>query len=225
MKLKYRKIILFCFLFTLIILNSCIFEEFKFENVRLKDEWEIEVISPLFFGTWNLNDLLLEKYDLPQNNNDIKYNVLFPGDSVKQITEKSLLQNTSVIDSFNFYIDGEDYLKNAALIFEVENEIPLDFVLQIRFYNKSKISDAGATFSPKLFSSAEIQNGILQTILTKDTLVFNNNQLEVFKESDRVEFTTRFLLPDAENKSEQLFAQSEIKFSISVKGLINREYD
>ena len=225
MKLKYRKIIGFCFFILLISLHSCIYEEFKFENVRLKDEWEIEVISPLFFGTWNLNDLLLEKYDLPQNNNDKKYEVLFPGDSVKLIAENSLLQNTSVIDSFNFYIDGEDYLKNAALIFEVENGTSLDFILQIRFYNKSKTNDAGALFSPKIFSSAEIQNGIIQSINTKDTLIFTNEQLEVFKESDRVEFNTKFLLPKSGEIIEHLFAQSEIKFSISVKGLINREYD
>ena len=222
-----RKIIFLSVSFwgVLLILNSCIIEEFGMTEARLSNDWRMQVAAPVFYGNWTLNQLLLEKYSTIPYAGEEQVAVSFSDDSVKNIPSRILFEPTTVIDSFNFYIDGEDYLKSAQMIFEVENGCPLPFVLQLRFYNQKKLENSGATISPKPFTEAMVDQREIVSVSSRDTVVFSDNQLEIFKESDRAEFTAFFLKDGYSLIPDTLSANSNISFSIVLTGVLDREYD
>lgn len=208
-----RRNLVFVFLVLAFILNSCIYKEFRFNNANLKDDWQLNVISPVFYGNWNLYDLLSGKANSAQGSPFITFET--ETGATFNISESILFEPTVVIDSFNFYIDGDDYVKSAALVFEVDNQTQLDFYLRLRFFDKLKTSDPGFVAQPSVFFAKQT---------TSDTLFLSKQQIDVFKDADRVQFSTFFGI--AENGiSGSVKTNSEIRFSVLFIGKLNREYD
>lgn len=208
-----RRKLSFIILILVFILNSCIYEEYRINKTHLADDWKMEIITPLFYGNWSLYHLLLEKeFSGPQ---DAYLSFITEKDSIYNISESSLREMTSVIDSFNFYIDGDDYLESAAIVIEVENDTKLDFYLQLRFYEKISMVEPDFTIHSAPFFS----NGT-----SKDSIPLSQEQIEIFKAADRVEFSVSFSIPE-KGISEPVNTDAEINFSILLIGKLNRKYE
>ena len=194
-------------------LNSCIYDEFRTGNTHLADDWKMEVIAPLFYGNWGLFHLLLEKeFSGPE---DAYISFVTEKDSIFNISESSLAEMTSVIDSFNFYIDGDDYLESAAMVFEVENNTALDFNLQLRFYEKISMAEPDFILQTTPFFS---------NATGKDSIRLSGEQINIFKVADRVEFSVSFNIPE-NGVSEPVSTNAKINFSILLIGKLNRKYE
>ncbi len=215
----------YSFLFVLVIVfHSCKTDEFKFGDITIKDDWAIDVVSPLFVGNgMEFKDFVFDwKKKVP--NSPAPFTVLeYSADKYKTIPTDLIFSPSAVIDSFPFYIQGKYSLTAVKLIFTVSNGCPFPLNLQMQFFDKANPNNLGPEIQPAAFTAANF--GVFPVIpeISSDSIILNSAQLLSFNNSDRVKFTSWYDRTDFINQNDTILATYPIDVSIVLIGVVQGE--
>lgn len=216
-----------CFLLTILIVtsNSCIIDEFKFNDIKLKDDWEMEVVIPLLTGQFEFKDLVYDWSDgIPAINNQ-STSLLFSNKSTLEIPTQLLFEPAIIIDSLIFLINGDDYLEKAAFKYIVNNGSPLPLNIKMHFFDSASPNKKGPEFLPPSFGEGTITENSVTPLSTTQNLELNSEQLLSFKRSNRIEISTWFSTGNSGISLDSLSAHYPIHLSIVLTGTMQNEYE
>ena len=225
MKISIRNILaLFYIIIFVFLSNSCILDEFKFDEIHLKDEWKIEVIAPLFYGNLSFKDLVHDWKNIDIKEGEKVVTLQF-SDELTKIPLRYIYEPVMIIKGFNFLIEGQNYLNEVEFVYTVSNGSPFPLNFQMNFYDKNNLSEIGPAIVPPSFTPGSFQNGAVLPVETVASLKLNTEQLMSIKKSNRINFTTWFEEPENKLNTDTLWANYPIKITIVFKGVLDSEYD
>ena len=209
---------------TIFILQGCILKEFNFKENKLDTNWDLQLLFPLFYGDLEFKDFIYDwKSPITVNPADPTVELEFKADSVITIPKQIIHEPATIIDGFNFLIEGDNYLSQAALKYTVTNGSPYPMFLQLRFFDKNSSADQSPAILPPAFAAATTANGVLNPKKTEYTLPLTADQLESFKIANRVEFVSWFEEVPGFNP-DTLSAHYPIQLSIVLSGVAHDYY-
>jgi hypothetical protein len=221
MKIYSNKyVFLIFFLFTVLLFQSCKTDEFKFGEITIKEDWGIEIITPLFLGKeMEFRDFIYDwKKQIP--NSSGPFTVLdFSNYADKTIPTELIFTPSAVIDSFPFYIQGSYRLSKVNLEFTVINSCPFPLNLQLEFFGKNNPNKLGPAIVAGPFKEADFS---VSPSLSSTTLLIplDSLQLHSFNNSDRVKFTSWFEPTDFINHNDTISAHYPVEVSIVLIGVV-----
>ncbi len=213
------------FLFLLIsVFHSCKTDEFKFGEISIKEDWAIDVVSPLFVGNgMEFRDFVYDwKKKIP--NSPAPFTVLeYSNGKYKTIPTQLIFSPSAVIDSFPFYIQGKYSLTAVELVFTVSNGCPFPLNLQMQFFDKENPNNLGPVIWPAPFNAANfgISPVIPETI--RHSVMLDSLQLLSFNNSDRMKFMSWYDRNNFINQNDTISANYPIDISIVLVGVVQRE--
>jgi len=216
---KYQYFVFLCV--TVFLFQSCKTDEFKFSEITIKEEWAIDVISPLFNGKgMEFRDFVYDwKKQIP--NSSGPFTVLdysnFPD---KTIPTDLIFKPSVVIDSFPFYIQGDYRLSKVELIFTVSNNCPFPLNLQMQFFERVNRNILGPAIIAGPFKEADFSEFPVETVTSSQSIVLDSMQLESFNNSDRMKFTSWFDPTDFINQNDTISAHYPVDVSIVLIGVV-----
>lgn len=216
---------LLIFVFTLLIFQSCILKEFKGDKVHLKEDWDLEMMAPLFHGQFTFDELISSWDTLIVVNNEPVSILKFTPDSNITIPTYIIFEPSVIIEGFNFLIDGDDYIYSADLIYTVKNSSPFALNFQMRFYNKETPEEKGPAILPPPFQEGNNENGSFLPSESVYSLPLTMEQLESFKAGNRIEFSTWFEIPETDQHLDSLLATWPLEISVVFSGILHGEYE
>lgn len=212
------------FICTVFILQGCILKEFNFNENKLDTDWDFNLLVPLFYGDMEFKDFIYDwKSPIIIQPAEAKVELKFRPDSVIPFPTQTIYEPATIIDAFNFLIEGDNYLSQAALKYTVTNGSPYPFFLQLRFFEKSSSPEQSPAVLPPAFPAAKVENEMLIPVKTEYTLELTPEQLASFKAANRVEFVSWFEEVPGFNP-DTLSAHYPIQLSIVLSGVAHGYY-
>jgi hypothetical protein len=216
-----------CILFTLsIIIQSCILDEFKFneiKDIKMKEDWGMDIVSPLFSGYFEFKDLINTSDTLQVSQNEKVSGLRFPGGRVKTIPTRIIFEPFTFIDSLDFLIDGNYSLDSVGLEYLVTNGCPFPFNLKMRFFNNKNPGNSGAVVLPPSFFRANFGKGVVEPVKSRHFIKLNKNQMQSFTIANRVEFTSWFNNSDFIRNQDTLESDYPVEIAIILHGVVKRK--
>jgi len=201
--------------------SSCITDEFKFSELTVKEDWDVEIISPLFKGeNMEFRDFI---YDwkkpipgLPGTKTVLDYtNGLFVS-----IPTQLIFVHSAVIDSFPFYIQGGYSFTEVILEFNVSNGCPMPLNLLFHFFDRNTPQGIGTAIQPAAFAEADFSKNPPVPKLTTQKIVLDSAQVQVFNISDRMRLTSWFGDNGFVNTHDTLSAKYPVNVNVILYGKI-----
>ena len=216
----------YCFLiiFTVLFLHSCKTDEFKFDEITIKEGWGIDIIMPLFNGKdKNGNVLEFRDFihdwkkpipDLPGTKTVLDY-LNTPDET---IPTSLIFDSSTVIDSFHFDVQGIYKLAEITLQFTVSNSCPFPLNLQLQFFNKANSGNLGPPILPPAFIGANFDQTPVKPAITVYNMKLDSIQILSINNSNRVKISSWFDKTDFINQNDTLYAHYPIDVLIVVIG-------
>lgn len=213
---------IFLFLFILIF-QSCKTDEFKFEEVTIKEDFGINIITPLYTGKDKQGDILdfhdfVHDWKKPIGDPSGPITVLrYADNTFKTIPTRLIFEPSSIIDSLAFLIDGEYELENVELIFNVANSCPFPLNLQLQFIKGNII---GPPITPPAFLEADFNQIPVTPITTTHNVKLDSLQTKSLVKSKRLKLSSWYDQTDYINNNDTLSANYPIDLSIVLIGIV-----
>ena len=211
-------------IFTFLLLHSCKTDEFKFEEITIKEGWGIDLIMPLYNGSdKNGNVLEFKDFihdwkkpvpDLPGSKTVLDY-LNTPDET---IPTSLIFDKSTVIDSFHFDVQGIYKLGGITLQFTVSNSCPFPLNLQLQFFNKVNTFNLGPPILPPAFVGANFDETPVKPVITVYNMKLDSLQVQSINKGNRVRFQAWFDETDYINKNDTLYAHYPIDVLIVAIG-------
>lgn len=203
---------------------SCITDEFRVKDLSVKEEFEVAIITPLFSGDLEFRDFIHDwKAPIPALPGPKV--VLDYTDSADVTIPVELIFNESiVIDSLPFLIQGNYEFVSVDLTFTVENSCPYPLNLKLNFYEKREWGNFGPDILPPPFAAADFSQTSVQPETTTHTVSLTQDQLIWFKEGKCVLFSAWYN-NNGYQLGDSIPAQYPIKVSIILTGKVKAKQD
>jgi len=216
----------YCFLIISIIIlfNSCKTDEFKFDEITLKEDWGMNLIMPLFNGKDKNGNVLefrdfIHDWDTPVPHLPGPKIVLDHLNSDDKTIPASIIFDPSVIiDSYHFDVQGIYKLSEITLQFTVSNSCPFPLNLQLECFNKNNTNNPGRPVLPPAFDGANFEQLPLKPLTTTYKIKLDLPQIQSINYGNRVKFTAWFDKTDFINQKDSIYAHYPIEVLIVVIG-------
>jgi hypothetical protein len=230
MKLAYRRnTILYCILLFLSFFAGCKTDEFKFNELTVKEDFRIKLKSPLYTGTHKNGDILefadfIHNWIKPVSADTTQpITVLQYTDREPRIIPTQLIFSPSeIIDSLAFLIDGDYVLDSIELVFNVINSCPFPLNTQIQFVQNGI---AGPPILPPAFEGADFSQNPVQPVNTVHGVLLDSLQAKSLVESKRFKLTAWYDQNNFINENDTLSAHYPIDYSIVLIGQVKAKND
>lgn len=201
------------------VLSSCITKEFNFGENKMGPDWNMQILFPLFYGDLEFNDFIYNwRYPLVIEPSETTVQLKYSDNSTLAFPLNEIFESAVVIDSFNFLVEGDNYINEAALNYIVTNGSPYPMYLQLRFFEKTSSADLSPAIISPPFPAATLENGVLKPEKYELQLPLTSEQLESLILSNRVQFVSWFAdVPGF--SSDTLSAHYPIQLSIILSGI------
>lgn len=207
------------FLLTIFVFQSCILDEFKFDELSMKDDWGMPVVVPLVKGSFQLEDLLdegdLQQIPLSEEGVIVRY----PDGKTVYLPQSVLFEPKVVLDDFSFLVNGNYRLDDIDFDFMVENGTPLPINIQLRFF-----SEGGQTFGPVIlpssFQGTSLKSGVSIPIKSKQRIKLSQEQIKSFQDGNRLELSTWFDAVPDDHMPDTIYTQSSVKLSVVLNAIM-----
>lgn len=215
----YMLIILTAFLY-----NSCKTDEFKFDEITIKEDWGINLVMPLFNGKdKNANVLEFRDFihdwktsvpDLPGSKTVLDY----MNSPDVTIPTSLIFDSSAIIDSFHFDVQGIYKISDVTMQFTVRNSCPFPLNLQLQFFNKRNTADLGPPVLPPAFDGADFDKTPFTAVTTVHSIQLDSLQIQSINDGNRVKFSSWFDKTDFINQNDTINAHYPIEVLIVVIG-------
>jgi len=216
-------LVLFCVIF---ILHACKTDEFKFDEMTIKEDWGFKLISPMFSGMDKDGHVLefrdfIHDWKMPVPNPSAPYTVLQYSDSTYNTIPTRLIFDSSVIiDNYGFYIQGSYRLTEIEIEFIVTNHCPFPLNLQLQFFHESSWNKEGPPILPPAFPEADFSQTPFDPVKTVHNLKLDSLQSQSLTESNRVKITSWFDQTNFINENDTIYAHYPIEVAIVIVGKV-----
>jgi len=211
-------------IFAFLQLHSCKTDEFKFDEITLKEGWGIDIIMPLFNGK-DKNGNILEFRDfihdwrtpipdLPGTKTVLDYS----NSPDETIPTSLIFDSSTIIDSFHFDVQGIYKLSEITFQFTVSNSCPFPLNLQLQFFNKASAGNLGPPILPPAFSGANFDKTPVKPVTTIFNMKLDSLQIQSINDGNRVKFSSWFKETDYINQNDTIYAHYPIDVLIVVIG-------
>lgn len=219
---KYRYFIFLTF--AVLLFQSCKTDEFKFNEITIKEDWGIKIITPLFIGNgMEFRDFVYDWYKPIPNLPGQKTVLDYSNAPDKLIPTQLIFEPSAIIDSFPFYIQGPYSLGEIELEFTVTNSCPFPLNLQLQFFNRSNPNKLGPPVLPPAFSEADFTMLPQKPSNSVRSVKLDSLQILSFMNGDRIKFTSWFDSNNFINQNDTISAHYPIDVSIVIIGLVQGE--
>jgi hypothetical protein len=211
-------------LLTVLLYQSCKTDEFKFDKIKLKEDWGIDIIMPLFTGKDKdgnvlefrdfIHDWKQPIPDLPGTKTVLDY--LNSPD--KTIPTSLIFDSSTIIDSFHFDVQGIYKVPEIALQFTVRNSCPFPLNLQLQFFKKVNTANLGPPILPPAFVGANFSQTPIKPSVTVYTMSLDSLQIQSINNGNRIKFSSWFDKTDFINQNDTIYAHYPIDVLIVVVG-------
>ena len=230
MKMAYRKnTYLYYLVLLILIFSGCKTDEFKFNELTVKDDFRLKLKTPLYSGKDKTGDIL-EFADFIHNwYNPIRVDTTQPltvleyknSDPVT-IETQLIFTPSDIIDSLAFLIDGEYDMDSIELVFNVSNSCPFPLNTEIRFIQNGV---AGPAILPPPFDGADFSQSPVQPVTTIHGVLLDSLQSKSLMESKRLKLTAWYNQTDFIQENDTLSAHYPIDYSIVLIGQVKAKHD
>ncbi len=224
-----RYSLLFFLLFVAVLFQSCKTDEFHFDEITLKDDFGIKIITPLYSGKDKNGNILefrdfIHDWNKPFTFDSVQNTVLqFANGSNVTIPTNLIFDPSVVIDSLAFLIQGSYRLTDIELVFTVTNSCPLPLNLQLQFLVQNSLNNGAAPISPPPFSEADFSQLPWVPTTSIYTVKLDSLQTLSFTDSRRIKLTSWFDETNFINQNDTLSAHYPIDLSIVLIGFVEAE--
>lgn len=216
--IRNRDCILFFIL--LFLFASCKTDEFKFGDIKVKDDFTTDLMTPVFSGNLEFRDFInWEKYVGSVVKDTISV-LDFQQGSFVQIPRKIVFDQNVIVKDFPFSIQGNYDLTRISLVFKVNNGTAFPLNMKLRFFEKTKPSVFGPPISAGPFDTGEVSRMYVFPVASTDTLLLNEEQRQSFMDGNRIEITTWFNKADYINEYDTLNARYPVDISVVMLGQV-----
>jgi len=213
-----------CFVLLISILffgNSCITDEFKVGELTVKEDWNIEIITPLFTGeNMEFRDFIYDWKKPVPNLSGSKTVLDYLNSPDKIIPTQLIFDPSTIIDSFPFYIQGGYSFTEISLEFKVTNGCPMPLNLQFHFFDRNSPQIIGSAVQPVAFAEADFSINPPVSKLTTQKIKLDSAQVQTFNNSDRMRLTSWFGDNGFTNSHDTLSAHYPVDMLIVLSGKI-----
>jgi hypothetical protein len=203
--------------------HSCKTDEFKLDELTVKEDFGIKIITPLFSGN-DKNDHRMEFRDFihdwtkPIGDPSGPFSVLqFSNGTFKTIPTRLIFDSSSIIDSVQFLIQGNFDLKDVELVFTVNNSCPFPLNLQLQFISKNI---PGPPVLPPAFVGADFNQTPVKPVSTVHRIILDSLQMQSFTASKRVRLSSWYDPTNFINQNDTLSAHYPIEVTIVLIGTV-----
>lgn len=204
-------------------MNSCKVDEFKFDELEIKEGWETKLIVPLFYGDMEFKDFITEWYHyepdftLGEPVTTLKYKYEY----YQKVPTHLIFEPSVVLDSFPFLVQGNYALDSISLEFIVTNASPYPLNLELHFFNKANVSLMADPVNPEPFAAGKFTGTTFESTKTVKTVTFSPTQNEIFAYSNRVRFISWY--DQNSYQRDTLLADYPIEVSILLHGVLKNK--
>jgi hypothetical protein len=214
----FRRFGLFIFIMFTLLLNSCITDEFKLGELKIKDSFKTDLIAPLFAGNLEFRDFIAWDESGNSGINDSTVILEFPNGTTKKIYTQIIFDQTILVDSFPFSIQGNYELVTITMVFRVNNGTPFPLNLSLRYFNKAKPLQLGPPIQPPTFDEGETNKTDVVPVQTIHQIFLNEEQRLSFLNGNRIQFKTWFDKTGFINENDTLYANYPVDISVVLIG-------
>ena len=207
-----------------IFFNSCKTDEFKFDEIALKEDWGINLVLPLFTGKDKSSNVLefrdfIHDWKTPVPNLPGTKTVLdFENSPDITIPTDIIFDSSVIIDSFHFDVQGIYKLSELTMQFTVSNSCPFPLNLQLQFFNKRNTANLGPPILPPAFNGADFGKTPVTPVNTVHSIKLDSVQINSINNGNRVKFSSWFDETDFILKNDTINAHYPIEVLIVVVG-------
>lgn len=207
-----------------IFFNSCKTDEFKFDEIALKEDWGINLVLPLFTGKDKSSNVLefrdfIHDWKTPVPNLPGTKTVLdFENSPDITIPTDIIFDSSVIIDSFHFDVQGIYKLSELTMQFTVSNSCPFPLNLQLQFFNKRNTANLGPPILPPAFNGADFGKTPVTPVNTVHSIKLDSVQINSINNGNRVKFSSRFDETDFIINNDTINAHYPIEILIVVIG-------
>jgi hypothetical protein len=205
-------------------LHSCKTDEFKFDEIKIKEGWGIDIIMPIFNGKdKNGNVLEFRDFihdwktpipDLPGTKTVLDYS----NSADITIPTSLIFDSSTIIDSFHFDVQGIYKIAEITFQFTVSNSCPFPLNLQLQFFNRNSPGNLGPPILPPAFSGANFGQTPVKPLTTVYNMKLDSLQIQSINNGNRVKFSSWFDKTDYINQNDTIDAHYPIDVLIVVSG-------
>ena len=207
-----------------IFFNSCKTDEFKFDEIALKEDWGINLVLPLFTGKDKSSNVLefrdfIHDWKTPVPNLPGTKTVLdFENSPDITIPTDIIFDSSVIIDSFHFDVQGIYKLSELTMQFTVSNSCPFPLNLQLQFFNKRNTANLGPPILPPAFNGADFGKTPVTPVNTVHSIKLDSVQINSINNGNRVKFSSWFDETDFILNNDTINAHYPIEILIVVIG-------
>lgn len=203
-----------------LLMQACITDEFRVKDISIDEDWEIGIVTPIFTGELEFRDFIHNWY-MPVPIVPPPYVVLdYENQNDVLIPPEIIFDQSAVIDSFPFYIQGRYQFIDIDLVFTVENGSPFPLNLELFFYEKREFYNFGPPVAPRPFPEADFSQLPVIPVITKDTVSLSDAQLAYIVKGNRVKLDSWFDNNDFILHNDTLSAHYPINVKIVLIGKV-----
>ncbi len=213
-------------LLSALIFHSCKTDEFKFNEITIKEDFGVRIITPVFSGK-DKQGHALEFRDFIHDWKKTYFT--YPSDSLtvlkysdgnyKTIPTRLIFDPSVIIDSLEFLIQGYYGLKDAELIFIVTNGCPFPLNLELQFINLTA-NIVGPPINPSPFPEADFSKIPAEPFNVKYAVPLDSLQTQSFLNSKKLRLTAWYNQTNFINQNDTISAHYPIDLSIVLIGTV-----
>ncbi len=218
-------------IFTILIIQSCKTDEFKFNEMKIKDGFGIRIITPLYSGK-DKDGKILEFRDFIHDWNNWNSNALqgnsgpftvlqYSKNTFQTIPTNYIFDPSVVIDNLEFLIQGGYNLTNIELDFVVANSCPFPLNLQLQFLGRSGPNNNVPSIIPPAFPGANFTKSSVSPVKTIHNFKLDSAQSQSFIEAKSIKLTSWYDSNEFIIKNDTLWAHYPIDVSIVLTGTVH----
>jgi hypothetical protein len=224
--MKNRKVFKkFKFLVILLIFLSvsCKIDEFKWNELGIKEGWSTNVAVPLFQGNLDFKDFITDWYEYEDNYSfDDPLTVLEYDEYYHRTIPTSLIFDHSVImNDFPLLIQGNYSIDDITMEFNVTSASPYPLNLELLFYNKLDTIPTGQPIVPESFDAGIMNGDNIDSKNTVRRVLLTPEQIDQYNAGNRVRLISWYT--NNGFAKDTLSARYPIEVSIIVLGAIKNK--
>ncbi len=203
--------------------NSCILDEFTPDSLKMKEDWNMEIVAPLFHGNFEFKDLISDWEELIFQPGDQRSILKYPDGQLLEIPTRIIFEPTILVNDFAIWINGGYQFSKVNFKYTVSNGAPFPLNFKLRFSENSNTLNPGPAILPPAFAAATSEGAHYIPVKTEYILPLNNDQLESFLTGEVVQFETWFNSSDLIDSQDTFLSNYPITISIVLYGEISAE--
>lgn len=211
-----------------LLFQSCKTDEFKFDEITIKEDFGVKIITPMFSGKDKQGNVLefrdyIHDWKKPIPDNSNPFTVLqYSNGTFKTIPTRLIFDPSVIIDSLEFLIQGRYSIEEIELVFIVANSCPFPLNLQLQFLVRNGLNNTVPPVSPPPFPEADFSLIPVNPVTTIHTVRLDSLQTKNFIDSKNIKLTSWFDQTNFINQNDTLSAHYPIDLSIALIGFVKK---